>query len=268
MTFRDAKNMGSEAIWLLEKATGMNMTELRLADDNTVLGVDEERQFLLMAEELKNHVPLQYVLGSWGFMNLEIKCEPGVLIPRRDTETLAEEAIKYLKSFPRFSNVLDLCTGTGCVGLSLAPFCKNIVLSDISAQAVELAKKNAELNNIGGNITFVQSDLFESISGRFSLITANPPYVPTDEISRLPEEVRREPMAALDGGADGLDFYRKIIPGAYEYLLPGGSLFLETGSSQAKKVAEMLHKNGYKAVVTVKDLENRDRVVHGTKTRV
>ena len=265
MKLKEAKSLGAEALWLLEKATGLSVTQLRLSDDNTDLEPNAEQLFLQMIKERESHVPLQYILGYWNFMDLTIKCRPNVLIPRRDTEILAEEAMKFLKSCPRNPTALDLCTGTGCVGISLASYCAHIILSDISTQAVELAEENAALNELDERISFVQSDLFEKIEGHFNLITANPPYIPTNELDSLPMEVKKEPQNALDGGLDGLSYYRAIIPAAYEFLLPGGGLFLEIGSTQGKAVSEMLHSNGFKAVVTVKDLENRDRVIRGTK---
>ena len=247
-------------LWLLEKATGMTTTQLRLADENTVLEIEAERQFRHMIEQRDNGVPLQYILGEWDFMGIPIKCRPGVLIPRRDTEVLAEEAISFLKNKDK-PVALDLCTGSGCVAIAIAGFCVHVTAADICREALELAQENAELN--GCQISLIESDLFENITGRFNCITANPPYIPADTIKTLSPEVRQEPEKALNGGPDGLDFYRAIIPQSKEYLTPGGGLFLEIGNTQGKEVKEIMHSNGFKAVVTVKDFEDRDRVVRG-----
>ena len=284
-----------ETLWLLEKATGQTYTELRLADENTHLSPEISERFLRMLEERRKSVPLQYILEDWDFMGLTIKCRPGVLIPRRDTEILAEEAIKFLRNLtdhPKAAEspkVLDLCTGSGCIGIAIAAFCPDVYVTgtDISDEAIKLARENAAINNLEDRVTFVRFDVRSDIKsdiksdtkpdiksdielniwpdGRFSCITANPPYIPTGELPNLPEEVRQEPALALDGGPDGLDFYRVIIPACSGYLLPGGSLFMEIGSDMGKAVTEMFRSCGFRAVVIIKDLEGRDRVVQGTK---
>ena len=270
MKLKEARSLWEkpEIIWMLEKVTGLNATELRLADENYELDPKATKMLLDMLEERRNNVPVQYILGNWEFFGLKMKCSKDVLIPRIDTEILVEEVISFLQlsrlGFEK-TIALDLCTGTGCVGISVAPFCDHIVLADLSSQAIELAKENAALNGVTDRISFVLSDLFNNIEGHFGLITANPPYIPTNELSSLSEEVKKEPAMALDGGSDGLDFYRAIIPDAWEFLLPGGCLFLEVGHNQGKAVANIFHENGYKAVVMIKDLEARDRVVRGTR---
>ena len=254
-----------ETLWLLEKATGLTVTQLRLADENAVLTSEAKNLFAHMIEQRRKHIPLQYILGSWEFMGLPMECCPGVLIPRGDTEILATEAIRFLKNCPDNPIALDLCTGSGCVGVSLAHFCPKarITAVDINETALALAKKNAAMNGVGDRISFVQSDLFENISSRFHCITANPPYIPTGEIAGLSEEVRQEPVLALDGGPDGLDFYRAIISNCKNYLHPDGVIFFEIGDTQGETVARMLQDCGFKDVVIIKDLESRDRVVRG-----
>ena len=254
-----------EILWLLEKATGLTSTQLRLTDVNTPLTAESENVLLHMIKQRHKHIPLQYVLGCWEFMGLPIECRPGVLIPRRDTEILAAEAIRFLKNCPESPVVLDLCTGSGCVGISMAYFCPEarVISSDINMNAIKLAKENAVNNGVGDRISFIQSDLFEKINGQFHCITANPPYIPTKEIAGLSNEVRQEPILALDGGIDGLDFYRAIIPVCGKYLLPEGEIFLEIGSTQGKQVAAMLQTHGFKDVAVIKDMESRDRVVRG-----
>ena len=265
MTFKEAFALWdkTEALWILEKATNLTPTQLRLTNEDTPLSQEAAGLFMRMIEQRKKQIPLQYVLGSWNFMGCSIKCRPGVLIPRRDTEVLAEEVINFMKRGKE--TVLDLCTGSGCIAIAIAPFCAHVTASDISAEALSLAQENAEFNGVSDRMSFVQSDLFENIEGHYNCITANPPYIPSVEIESLPEDVRKEPRLALDGGPDGLDFCRAIISKCGDYLLPGGGIFLEIGHNQGKAVSNMLHEHGFRAVVVIKDFEDRDRVVRGTK---
>ena len=270
MTIKEALAMKTapnnlDFLWILEKATGLSANRLRMTDENTPLTPEAAEAFLYMAEQHRNHIPLQYILGEWDFMGLTIKCRPGVLIPRRDTEVLAQEAISFSKNSTGRFTALDLCTGSGCVAIALAKHFTHVTGTDISLDALELARENAKLNGVEDHISFMQSNLFENIEGRFNCITANPPYIPTDELKNLPEQVKKEPSGALDGGRDGLDFYRAIIPAAGEFLLPKGELFLEIGDTMGKAVTEMLHSHGFRAVIVIKDLETRDRVVRGVK---
>ncbi|MCL1999010.1 MAG: peptide chain release factor N(5)-glutamine methyltransferase [Turicibacter sp.] len=265
MTLKQAFSMcnSHEAIWIIEKATGLTPTQIRLSLPDTELTETAADFFLFLLKQRQNGTPLQYILGDWDFMGLTMKCGPGVLIPRKDTEILAEEAIAFVSTLPKMPAVLDLCTGTGCIGISIAKFCPFAVvtLSDVSETALAFARENVDLNGNHARISVVQSDLFERITGRFSCITANPPYIPTAEIAELPAEVQKEPVSALDGGADGLAFYRRIIQDCHEFLLPRGAIYLEIGDSQAKAVAALLHENNFRSVVTIKDLEERNRVV-------
>lgn len=257
--------LNRENMWLLEKATGLTSTELRLADDDAELSADAEKMFLHMLEQRENNIPLQYILQKWDFMGLDMICRPGVLIPRFDTEILAAEVISFLKSAKSRPLHLDLCTGSGCVGIAIAHYCPTarVSLSDISPEALALARENAELNEV--KVNFIQSDLFSNIDGRFNCISANPPYIPSGEIDGLSPEVKNEPHSALDGGVDGLDFYRAIIPQSKNHLKAKGGLFLEIGANQGKAVSGMLKDHGFKAVAIIKDLEHRHRVVRGIK---
>jgi len=258
-------NHGFEGLWLLEKITGVSVAGLYLADQNSTLAEQYKQKFLEMIEQRKNKVPLQYILGEWDFMGFPIKCRKNVLIPRRDTEILVEDAAKYLTNNTNNNKtLLDLCTGTGCIGIALAEFFSHITFADISADAIALAQENAELNEISHKATFVQSDLFDKINGRFDCITVNPPYIETDVLPTLSPEVQQEPTLALDGGEDGLDFYRKIIPVCKNFLAPNGSIFLEIGDEQGQDVRYLLKQNGFANVLIIKDLELRDRVVHST----
>ena len=203
--------------------------------------------------------PLQYILGNTWFMGLRFACDPRALIPRQDTETLAEEALKELKRGTR-PRVLDLCCGSGCVGLSVARYAPEaeVTISDLSEEALALAYENAR--SLGLRAHFAQGDLFEAVPGeRFDLIACNPPYLTAQDMLSLQREVRREPEGALYGGEDGLDFYRRLAREASAYLTEGGSLLVECGMGQAAEVARLLEAVGETSVV--RDLCGVERVV-------
>lgn len=198
--------------------------------------------------------PLQYILGEWAFMGLPFYVEHGVLIPRQDTETLAEHAISLIAA-RGYKNALDLCCGTGCIGISLSKLALvTVTLADIDDTCLALAEKNAARNAVSPR--FLKSDLFGAISERFDLIACNPPYIPTGELSSLQKEVQCEPQLALDGGTDGLMFYRRIAEGYKSRLNAGGALLLEVGISQADDVKKLFDNAD-----TVKDLNGVERVV-------
>lgn len=199
--------------------------------------------------------PLQYILGKAWWMGLCLRVDRRVLIPRQDTETLAELALQFLRPIPS-PRVLDLCTGSGAIGLCIAR-CRpdaRVTLADISSEALQVARENARL--LGAQVETMQGDLFAPLAGReFDLIACNPPYIPTGEIGGLQAEVQKEPRLALDGGADGLDFYRRIAEEAPRYLAGGGYLLLEVGIGQAEAVVALV---GGEAV---RDLNGVERVV-------
>lgn len=177
--------------------------------------------------------PLQYILGKWEFMGLPFYTRPCALIPRQDTETLCEEALAI-----GGRTLLDLCCGTGCIGVSLAKLGGfEVTFGDISRDCIDLARENAALNGVAGS--FVLTDMFGNISGSYDMICVNPPYIPTSHLALLQAEVKREPALALDGGADGLDFYRRIARDYAAHLNPGGALLMEVGAGQAEDVAAM-----------------------------
>ena len=181
----------------------------------------------------KSGEPLQYILGKWEFMGLPFYTRPCALIPRQDTETLCEEALSI-----GGKTLLDLCCGTGCIGVSLARLGGfEVTFADISPDCLALARENAALNGVAGS--FVLTDMFGNISGSYDMICVNPPYIPTSELASLQAEVKREPALALDGGADGLDFYRSIARDYATHLSPGGTLLMEVGAGQAEDVAAM-----------------------------
>lgn len=198
----------------------------------------------------KSGEPLQYILGKWEFMGLPFYTRHCALIPRQDTETLCEEALSI-----GGKTLLDLCCGTGCIGVSLAKLWGfEVAFGDISPDCLALARENAALNGVAGS--FVLTDMFGNISGSYDMICVNPPYIPTSELASLQAEVKREPRLALDGGADGLDFYRRISRDYAAHLSPGGTLLMEVGAGQAEDVAEMFPK-----AEIIKDICGIKRVV-------
>lgn len=215
--------------------------------------------------------PIQYILGSQEFMGLPFICNKDCLIPRQDTEILAEralEAVKLLRKDREELRYLDLCTGSGCVAVSVAKLgnIANAEAADISEAALAVAKKNSELN--GTAVKLIQADLFEGLEGKYDIITANPPYIDTGLIHGLiPEIWKYEPMTALDGGEDGLVFYRRIAKEAPRRLTPGGWLVFEIGDTQGEAVAALMKAAGFENVSVHKDLAGLDRVVEGSAAK-
>jgi release factor glutamine methyltransferase len=207
------------------------------------------------------HVPLQYIVGETEFMGLKFKVNSNVLIPRQDTETLVEEALKVVKPGMK---VLDLCTGSGCIIISILHNVSEVegYAIDISKQALLVAKENAKLNEV--QVMFERSDLFDNVTGTFDVIVSNPPYIRTEEIAKLMPEVSHfEPIEALDGKEDGLYFYRRIIEQCREYLNPQGKILFEIGYDQGEEVSSLLREAGFYGVQIIKDLAHNDRVVCG-----
>ncbi len=216
---------------------------------------------------IEPYTPVQYIIGHTEFCGLDIMVDERVLIPRPETELLVETAVDLVDS--RWSmvdrvRILDLCTGSGAIAIALTkrvPDCK-IVASDISEEALALAKLNASKLSTGKSIEFVSSDFFNNIKGRFDIIVSNPPYIARFEFEALQKEVTREPRVALDGGEDGLDFYRRIVLEAPQYLKNGGYLIFEIGFSQAREVKEIIEGAGlFKVTDIKKDFNGIDRVI-------
>ncbi len=208
--------------------------------------------------------PLQYITGKQEFMKLNFLVTKDVLIPRQDTEILVEKVIDIAKQINN-PVILDLCTGSGAIAISLAKYVKNtkIYASDISSKALDIAKQNAELNGVKNNIEFIESDLFNKINvEKFNIIVSNPPYIEEGELKKLPKEVQKEPRIALNGGKDGLDFYRKILQNAYKFLNRQGYICLEIGYNQKAGVIKIIQEQKrYINTYSVKDLCENDRVV-------
>lgn len=219
-----------------------------------------EYEFISRIEKRKKHIPLQYIINKQNFYGLDLYVNESVLIPRYDTENIVDCIVKDFEGSKDIS-VLDLCTGSGCIAISLKKngFEKVFAL-DISDKALEVAKHNAYIHN--ADITFIKSDLYKELPNdiRFDLIVSNPPYIRSGEIEKLDDEVKDfEPKLALDGGKDGLDFYKKILNLSKDFINKNGSLYFEIGYDQAKDVVDLAKKEGYYNIKIIKDLSGKDR---------
>lgn len=244
--------------------------EYLLIHDNEELSQDVLDNFYAKLNRLKDEEPIQYILNKQEFMGFEFYVDENVLIPQPDTEILVEEVVDISKKINNNSNelrVLDMCTGSGAIAISLSKLIENasVSASDISDGALNVAKENAIKNLV--KIEFYKSDLFNDISKnvKFDIIVSNPPYIQTEVIKGLSKEVQSEPFIALDGGEDGLVFYREIIKNAKDYIVEDGYLALEIGYDQKESVTNLLRENGYKNIYSKTDLAGNDRVVVGQK---
>ena len=232
--------------------------------DNEIISKEKQNEYFKYVEKLRQGVPLQHITHSQEFMKMNFFVNEDVLIPRVDTECLVEEVIEVAKRLNAI-NILDLCTGSGVIAVSLAKFIPNskITAVDISNKALEIAKRNAKENNVEDQIAFVKSDLYKNLPDKkYDIIVSNPPYIKRKVIKTLDREVQKEPKIALDGGYDGLDFYRKIIPNAYIYLKVGGYLCLEIGYDQKEEVIDIInYSDKYTNAYCKKDLYDKDRVI-------
>ena len=238
--------------------------EYILVHDDKQLTLRQNVDYFKLIKKLIEGVPLQHITHQQEFMKLMFYVDENVLIPRPDTEVLVEEVIKLAKSM-NAKKILDLCTGSGAIAVSLAKYIEGsqITATDISRKALSIAKLNATNNDVEDRITFVSSDLFQNISEeKYDIIVSNPPYIKRKVIKTLDEEVKREPIIALDGGNDGLDFYKKIIRNAYQYLKYKGYLCLEIGYDQKDEVIDLINKEEkYIDTYSKKDLFDNDRIV-------
>lgn len=281
MKYRELYNQGMEKLsseniadakidarLLLEYACNTDRNALFLKGDMEV-DDDEADVYFGLIDKRRKHIPLQHLTGEQEFMGLTFAVNEHVLIPRQDTECLVEIVLKHLHDGMR---ILDMCTGSGCILISLLHYsndCQGVGV-DLSTEALKVAAHNAVLlgnNGIANTMdaTFVQSNLFENVDGKFDIIVSNPPYIKTEVIDTLMPEVKDfEPMMALDGTEDGLYFYRRIILDAKKHLLRGGQLFFEIGYDQGEEVSALMREAGYADVEVSKDLAGLDRVVYGT----
>jgi len=232
------------------------------------LAKEELASFRALIERRMSGEPTQYLTGVKEFYNRTFKVDARVLIPRPETELLVEACLRVLpKDAP--SRALDVCTGSGCIAISLAAERPqaSILATDVSPDACALARENAEALGVGARVTIAQGDLFAPVpaDARFQLVVSNPPYIASEEIPGLSAEVRREPHLALDGGKDGLLLIRRVIEGARRCLLPGGLLAMEIGETQGNAVRELIHAAGFEDARVEKDLERRDRLAFGTQ---
>ena len=259
-----------DARLLLEAVCGTDRNDLLVHGEQPVAPEAEEK-YLNWIRQRAEHVPLQQLTGEQGFMGLTFNVNEHVLIPRQDTEILVEEVLKELHDGMR---VLDMCTGSGCILLSLLHYsndCEGLGV-DLSAEALEVAGRNVLkvlTPEKAEHAHFLQSDLFEKVEGKFEIIVSNPPYIASAEVEKLMPEVRdHEPRMALDGTEDGLYFYRRIIEEAGKHLVSSGMLFFEIGYDQGQAVSELMRTEGYCEVQVVQDYAGLDRVVFGTYVTV
>lgn len=255
-----------DARLLLEAVCGTDRNDLLVHGEQPV-SPEAEEKYLNWIRQRAEHIPLQQLTGEQDFMGLTFSVNEHVLIPRQDTEILVEEVLKELHDGMR---VLDMCTGSGCILLSLLHYsndCEGLGV-DLSAEALEVAGRNVLkvlTPEKAEHAHFLQSDLFEKVEGKFEIIVSNPPYIASAEVEKLMPEVRdHEPRMALDGTEDGLFFYRRIIEEAGKHLVSSGMLFFEIGYDQGQAVSELMRTEGYCEVQVVQDYAGLDRVVLGT----
>lgn len=259
----DIAEAALDARLLLEFVCKTDRTTL-FAHPEMEVSQEQQEFFDALIAKRSDHIPLQHLTGQQDFMGLTFAVNEHVLIPRQDTEILVEEVMRDLHDGV---HILDMCTGSGCILLSLLHYSNDTtgVGADLSVEALEVAQANAKRLGMSERVRFVHSDLFAAIDERFDLIVSNPPYIRTDVIETLMPEVRdHDPRMALDGTADGLYFYRKIIEESEYYLKRGGQLFFEIGYDQAEDVSSLMQSHGYKEIEVKKDYAGLDRVVYGT----
>lgn len=247
-----------DARYILEYITGLNSAQYFIHSED-IIEKNKAEEFFRLIERRSKRIPLSYVIGTRNFFGLTFKVDENVLIPEQETELLVEEVIKYSEG----KSVLDMCTGSGCIAISIALFGKpsKVAASDISEKALEVARENAKSLK-AGEISFIQGDMFENVTDKFDIIVSNPPYIETGEIDELMPEVRDYiPRLALDGDIDGLKFYRIISKEAVKKLNKNGRIFYEIGYNQSRAVASILLENGFTDVKIMKDYSGLDRIV-------
>ena len=247
-----------DARYILEYITGLNSAQYFINSED-IIEKDKAEEFFRLIERRSKRIPLSYVIGTRDFFGLTFKVDENVLIPEQETELLVEEVIKHSEG----KSVLDMCTGSGCIAISIALFGKpsKVAASDISEKALEVARENAKSIK-AGEISFIQGDMFENVTDKFDIIVSTPPYIETGEIDELMPEVRDYiPRLALDGDIDGLKFYRIISKEAVKKLNKNGRIFYEIGYNQSRAVASILLENGFTDITVIKDYSGLDRIV-------
>lgn len=245
---------------LLENTLEMNRNDLSI---NSKKEIDIEKEYFEKINQILEGKPLQYITKKQEFMKLDFYVDENVLIPQPDTEILVEKVLELANNRNNIE-ILDICTGSGCIGISLAKYLEKakITLSDISNSALKIAKMNAEKNGVEAKINFINSDMYKNIENKFDIIVSNPPYIKTKIIETLDKQVQNEPKLALDGGEDGLEFYRILINESPKYLKQNGILMFEIGYDQKNEIEQLVKENKkYDNVQCIKDLSQNDRVM-------
>lgn len=256
-----------EARLIITEYTGLSGADIILKPDAEIKQ-DEEEKIISAVKRRTAGEPLQYILGWWEFYGVRMEVCPGVLIPRPETELLVELAVKKAEETERIK-MLDLCCGSGCIAVAAAKQLKaaEIFAADLYDAPLQITSRNAEKNGVKLNIVRADALGFppEGLGGGFDIIVSNPPYIPSKDITALQREVRYEPESALNGGEDGLDFYRIISKNYRRLLKPGGVLAFEVGINQADAVSEILKNSGFSDIMHIADYAGIDRVVYGTQ---
>lgn len=255
---------------IMENVLGQNRQYI-IANDLNQLDYEQEKEYFFEIEKLLENNPIEYITNKKEFMNLELYVNQDVLIPRQDTEILVEEVINILQNIKAENiQILDMCTGSGAIAIALAKNVEKCIVDavDISSGALEVVKKNIVKNKVEGRVNIINSDLFSKISNKkYDLIVSNPPYIESNVIENLDKQVQKEPIIALDGGEDGLDFYKKIINEASSHLESNGYLCFEIGYNQKNAVQNLLSNSGkYQNIYCKKDLCGNDRVIIAKKS--
>lgn len=276
MTIQEALIMGTKKLNDYEKLDSRNLAKKALAflmkKDITYLAIhlydrieeNIEKQYKEVLQKIGEGTPIQYIMHEQSFMGINFFVDENVLIPQPDTEILVQEVITIANK-QKLTKILDLCTGSGAIAVALAKnlINSNITATDISKKALEIAKKNSDIQHV--NILFIESNLFQNIEESFDIIVSNPPYIKTSIIKTLDKEVQKEPTIALDGGEDGLAFYKNILKEAKKHLKANGYLAVEIGFDQKEEVMSLFKDEQYREIYCKKDFGNNDRVIVGKK---